>query len=89
MEMASKGHTLTHLPHPIQATLHAFIATAPLSRFLQAITTLRFLGNFFLSSIRSRGQASTQAPQATQLSSMINGTPDSGLKSIALKSQAS
>src|SRR5690554_1546375 len=35
MVMASNLHSFSHLPHPIQATAHAFLATAPLSLFTQ------------------------------------------------------
>src|SRR5690554_6396740 len=89
MVMASNLHSFSHFPHPIQATEQAFRATPPLSLFRHETTTLRFFGICLRNSIRSFGQASTQAPQATHLSSIILGTPRSARNSMASKSQES
>src|SRR5690554_20 len=83
MVMASNAHSFWHLPHPMQATAHAFFATAPLSSFTQ-LTKIRLdLGPCFLNSMMSFGQAFTQAPQAVHISSTTSGSSVSGFIWIA------
>src|SRR5690554_7964635 len=88
MVMASNLHSFSHLPQPIQATSQDFLATAPLSLFTQLTKMRRLLGPMLRRSIMSLGQASTQAPQATQFSSMITGRPVSSSMYMASNLQA-
>lgn len=72
--MAPDGHALAHLLHPMQATEHALRATPPLSRLAHCTTAL-FRGR---NSIRPRGQACAQAPQAVQMDAFTSGKPVEG-----------
>src|SRR5574344_1668631 len=85
MVMASNAHTLLHLLHPIQSTLQAFLATAPLSLFTQETYILIPFFPLFLSSMILLGQAFTHAPQATHLSSFTSGRRVLGFMEIAPK----
>ena len=51
MVIASNLHSLAHFPQPIQAALHAFIATGPLSLFTQLTYTRRFFTPFLRNSM--------------------------------------
>ena len=88
MVMASNLHSLKQSEQPIQAFPQAFFATPPLSLLTQLTKILRPLGPRRLSSMMNFGQALTQAPQATHLSSMITGSLVSLSMYIASNSQA-
>ena len=77
--IAPNGHSFSHLPQPIQLTLQAFMATAPLSLLTQDTYTLLPFGPFLRNSMMPRGQVFTQAPQATHRSSSTSAMPVSGL----------
>ena len=81
--MASNGQTFTHLPHPIQLTLQALLAIAPLSLFTHITTIRRLFLPFGRISMMKRGQAFTQAPQAVHLFSSTSGKPVSGFMCMA------
>ena len=70
--IASNGHVFTHFPQPIQLTVQALRATAPLSLFTQETYTRRdFLPCGRISMI-AFGQAFTQAPQAVHFASSMH-----------------
>src|SRR5690554_2548113 len=71
-EMASAGHTLAHLLHPMQPTLQFFLTTPPLSRLLQETLTLDDLGT---SLIRFFGQTTTHLPHAAHFDSITRASP--------------
>ena len=82
--MASNfSHTFTHLPQPMQLTLHSLVARAPLSLLLQRTTTLRFLGPWGTSSIMPRGQVLAQAPQPVHLLSSTSAMRVAGFTVMA------
>ena len=81
--MAPKGHSLAHLPQPMQAALQAFIATGPLSLLTQETNTLLPFGPFLRSSMMWRGHVLTQAPHDVHFSSSTSGSPVSGFMWIA------
>jgi len=81
--MASNGQTFTHLPQPIQLTLQALLATAPLSLFTHITTIRRLFLPFGRISMIQRGQALAQAPQAVHFSSSTSGKPVSGFMWMA------
>ena len=83
MVMASKGHSLAHFPHPIQAAEQALRATAPLSLLTQLTNIRRDFGPLFRNSMIPLGQAFTQAPHAVHNSSSTSGKRVSGLMRIA------
>ena len=88
MVIASNLHSFWHLPQPIHAAEQFFLATAPLSLFMQLTTIRRPFGPFLRSSMIWRGQALTQAPQATHFSSSTSGSPVSSFMWIASNVQA-
>ena len=81
--IASNGHSLAHLPQPIQALAQALRATAPVSLLTQLTKIRRDFGPFLRNSITFFGQAFTQAPQAVHFSSSTTGNPVSLLITIA------
>ena len=73
--IASNSQTLKHFVHPMQATEQYFLAIPPFSVLIHETNMCLSFLFCFLSSIISLGQASTQAPQAVQFSSITTGRP--------------
>ena len=87
--IALNGQFFAHKPQPIQAALHAFRATAPLSLLTQETKTRRFFTPLSRNSIIRFGHILAQAPQAVHLSSSTSGNPVSGLILMASNLQTS
>ena len=73
----------------MQAFEQTLRATPPLSLFMQETKMRRDFGPFLRSSMIFVGQALTQAPQATHLSSTTSAMRVTGLMWMASNSQAS
>ena len=73
--MASKGHSFTHFPHPMQAAVQALRAMFPLSLFTQQTKTRRSFTPLFRNSMMFLGQAFTQAPHALHASPSTTAMP--------------
>ena len=70
--IAPASHTFTHFIQPIQALLHAFFATAPLSWLEQRTTACSFTFSIVMS---FRGQADAQSPQPPHFFGSTTATP--------------
>ena len=87
--IASKLHSLAHLPQPIHDKSHALTAAGPRSLFMQATYRRRSFGPRGRNSMMPLGQALAQAPHAVQSCGSISGIPVSGLIFISPNEHAS